>query len=121
VELGKHNLEQARITLAAAREAGVTLAMGFDSTPLRSATNELLAMIDFGLPPGEALVAATSGSAAALGLSQLVGTVSAGRRADLVAVDGDPLAEPGLLCDRSRIWLVMQGGAAVAGSALEAP
>src|SRR5947207_426308 len=46
VELGEHNVEQARLTLLAARAAGVRIAMGFDSSPLRSATNELLALID---------------------------------------------------------------------------
>ena len=39
--------------------------------------------------------------------------------ADLLVVDGDALSEPGLLCDRSRIWLVLQLGVPVAGQALE--
>src|SRR5205807_2322652 len=37
LELGRHNVEQARLTLVAAREAGVRLAMGHDPSPLRSA------------------------------------------------------------------------------------
>jgi len=36
-----------------------------------------------------------------------------------VIVDGDVLAEPGLLADKSRIWLVLQLGVPVAGQALE--
>lgn len=119
VELGEHNVEQARLTLVAAREAGVRIAMGFDSSPLRSATNELLAMIDFGLPVADVLVAATRGGAEALGLSADVGTVEEGKLADLLVVDGDPLAEPHVLCDRERIWLVLRLGKPVAGSALE--
>jgi len=119
VELGEHNVEQARLTLLAARDAGVRIAMGFDSTPLRSATNELLAMIAFGLPVEEGLVAATSGGAEALGLSAHVGTVEEGKLADLLVVDGDPLADPRVLCDRGRIWLVLRLGKPVAGSALE--
>ncbi len=119
VELGKHNVEQARLTLVAARDAGVRLAMGHDSSPLRAAANELLAMIDFGLAPHEALAAATSGGAYALGLANEVGTIEPGKLADLVVVDGDPLARPELLCDRERIWLVVRLGAAVAGTALE--
>jgi imidazolonepropionase-like amidohydrolase len=39
--------------------------------------------------------------------------------ADLVIVDGDPLAEPTLLSDPARIWLVLQLGVPVAGQALE--
>jgi len=119
VELGEHNVEQARLTLVAAHAAGVRIAMGFDSTPLRSATNELLAMIEFGLPVEDALVAATSGGAYALGLDAHVGSVEEGKLADLLVVDGDPLADPRALTDRERIWLVLRLGKPVAGAALE--
>jgi len=119
VELGAHNVEQARLTLVAAHAAGVRIAMGYDSSPLRSATNELLAMIEFGLPLEKALVAATAGSADALGLAAHIGTVEVGKLADLLVVDGDPLSEPGVLCDRERIWLVLRLGRPVAGTALE--
>ena len=119
VELGKHNVEQAQLTLVAAREAGVTLAMGYDSSPLRTATNELLALVDFGLTAGEAVAAATTGSAYALGLDDQIGTIEPGKLADLLVVDGDPLTEPALLCDRARIWLVLRIGSPVSGAALE--
>jgi imidazolonepropionase-like amidohydrolase len=119
VELGEHNVEQARLTLVAARAAGVRIAMGYDSAPLRSAANELLALVDFGLPPAEAIVAATAGSAAAVGLAEHIGTVESGKLADLLVVDGDPLQEPGVLCERDRIWLVLRLGKPVAGAALE--
>ena len=119
LELGRHNVEQARLTLVAARDAGVRLAMGYDSSPLRSAGDELLAMIELGLPPREALVAATAGGAYALGLEDELGTVEPGKLADLVVVDGDPLASPEILCDRDRIWLVLRLGTPVAGTALE--
>src|SRR5438128_947807 len=59
VELGKHNVEQAHLTLAAARDAGVRLALGHDTAPLHSGMNELLRMIEAGLTPRDALVAAT--------------------------------------------------------------
>jgi len=54
----------------------------------------------------EALVAATVGSAFALGLSEHVGTVEAGKLADLIVVEGDPLAEPSCSATATRIWLV---------------
>jgi imidazolonepropionase-like amidohydrolase len=120
VELGTHNVEQAHLTLVAARDAGVRFAVGHDTAPLHAGMNELLRMIEAGLTPHEALVAATSGGAYALGLSEHVGTVEPGKLADLVVVDGDPLAEPALLCDRARIWLVLRLGEPVAGTVLEA-
>ncbi|HKP19205.1 MAG TPA: amidohydrolase family protein [Gaiellaceae bacterium] len=119
VELGRHNVEQAHLTLVAARDAGVRLAVGHDTSPLHAAANELLRMIEAGLTAREALVAATSGGAYALGLTAQIGTVEPGKLADLVVVDGDPLAEPALLCDRDRIWLVLRVGRPVAGAALE--
>ena len=121
VELGERNVEQARSTLVAARSAGVRIAMGFDSKPLRAATNELLRLVDFGLSPSEALVAATSDGAEALGLGDHIGTVAPGKLADLLVVDGDPIDDPAVLCDRERIWLVLRLGKPVAGAALEQP
>ena len=112
VELGRHNVEQAQLTLVAARDAGVRLAMGHDTAPLHAATNELLRMIEAGLTAREALVAATSGSAYALGLSEHVGTVEPGKLADLIVVDGDPLAEPEVLCDRGTDLARAQAGRA---------
>jgi imidazolonepropionase-like amidohydrolase len=119
VELGKHNVEQAHLTLVAARDAGVRLAVGHDSAPLHTGMNELLRMVEAGLTGQEALLAATSGGAYALGLAEHLGTVEPGKLADLVVLDGDPVAEPELLCDRERIWLVLRVGAPVAGTALE--
>ena len=40
-----------------------------------------------------------------LGREADLGTVEPGKLADLIVVDGDPVKEPGLLCDRDRIWL----------------
>jgi imidazolonepropionase-like amidohydrolase len=119
LELGKHNVEQSQLTLVTAREAGVRLAMGHDTAPLHAGANELLRMVDAGLGAREALVAATSGSAYALGLTEHVGTIEPGKLADLLVVDGDPLERPGVLCERERIWLVLRLGEPVAGVALE--
>jgi imidazolonepropionase-like amidohydrolase len=121
VELAQHNLEQADRTLKAAREAGVPIALGHDWNPFYDSARELERMVRHGLPASEALVAATATGAAALGLGDVLGAVEPGRIADLVVVDGDPLAEPGVLRRRERIWLVLQLGEPVAGAALEAP
>jgi imidazolonepropionase-like amidohydrolase len=75
-------------------------------------------MVQHGLTPAEALVAATRPAAEALGRGEHIGTVTEGTLADLIVVDGDPLTEPGLLSDPGRIWLVLQLGVPVAGQAL---
>jgi imidazolonepropionase-like amidohydrolase len=119
VDLALHNLEQAGLTLRAAREAGVPIALGHDWSPIANASIELLRMIHHGLSEGEAIVAATGTAASALGLAEHIGTIEPGKLADLLVVDGDPLEESGVLRDRARIWLVLQLGLPVAGAALE--
>jgi imidazolonepropionase-like amidohydrolase len=108
---------EARQTLVAARVAGVTLAMGYDSGPPGANARELVRMVEAGLSASEAIVAATSGSACALGLSDR-GAVEVGLVGDLLVVDGDPLEEPAVLCDPARIWLVTRDGVSVAGTAI---
>ena len=109
--------DEAYETLTAAHDAGVILAMGFDSGPPGTNVLELMRMVDGGLTAAEAIVAATAGSARALGLADR-GILEVGKVADLIAVDGDPLEEPGLLCDPGRLWLIARAGVPVAGVAL---
>jgi imidazolonepropionase-like amidohydrolase len=73
-------------------------------------------MVDGGLSPLEGICAATAGSATALGLSASVGTVTPGAVADLLVIDGDPLADVRVLRDPERIAMVVQGGKVVAGN-----
>ncbi len=101
--------DEAYMTLTAAHDAGVILAMGFDSGPPGTNVLELMRMVDGGLTAAEAIVAATAGSARALGLADR-GILEVGKVADLLAVDGDPLEEPGLLCDPGRLWLIARAG-----------
>jgi imidazolonepropionase-like amidohydrolase len=114
VEQAKRQKDEAYSTLVAARDAGVTLAMGHDSGPPGDNAIELVRMVEGGLTPIEGIVAATRGSATALGRDDL-GTVTTGAVADLLVVDGDPLADIRVLNDRARVWLVVQGGRIVAG------
>jgi imidazolonepropionase-like amidohydrolase len=119
VDLARYNVEQAALTIEAARSAGVTIAMGFDWGPPHRSALELVRMVHLGLTAQEGLVAATSGAAVAVGLDEHVGTIAPGKLADLLVVDGDPLARPEVLLERDRIWLVTRLGAPVAGTALE--
>jgi len=116
VELANHNLEQGALTMRAAKKAGVKIVLGSDADTVGL---EVLRMIHHGLEPSEVLVAATGAAAEALDLGEQIGTVEEGKLADLLIVDGDALSEPELLCDPSRIWLVLQLGTPVAGQALE--
>jgi imidazolonepropionase-like amidohydrolase len=117
VERGVYNVEEAYKTVAAASEAGVPIAMGFDSRPEEHASSELGLMVDAGMSTSEALTAATFTGAKALGLDHLIGTVGPGKLADLVVIDGDPLEDIDLLVDPDRIHLVFQNGEPVAGRA----
>ena len=121
MELARHNLEQADKTLTAARDAGVQIALGHDWNPFYDSARELERLVHHGLPPIDAIAAATATGAAALGLGDELGTVEPGKIADLVVVDGDPLVEPAVLRRRELVWLVIQLGEPVAGAVLEAP
>lgn len=112
-DLARHNLAEGAASMRAARSAGVKIALGSDVS--LAAGLEIQRMVHHGLTPGQALAAATGTAAGALGLDGYLGTVAEGKLADLIVVDGDPLAEPALLSDPGRIWLVLQQGVPVAG------
>jgi imidazolonepropionase-like amidohydrolase len=86
--LGRPELEAFR----RASEAGVRVAMGTDCPVAPHGTNlrELELMASHGFSPEQALVAATSSAAELMGLQDELGTLEAGKRADVVVVDGDP-------------------------------
>lgn len=69
--------------------------------------DELSAMVDAGLTPAEALRAATSGAAEFLGIANTHGAVAAGRTADLLLLDADPLAD---VRNTRRIAAVIKNG-----------
>jgi imidazolonepropionase-like amidohydrolase len=118
VDQALRQLEEAYLTLAAAQAAGVTLAMGFDSGPPGAEPWELVRMAEGGLGTLAALRAATAGGATALGRSD-VGRLAPGAVADLIVLDGDPLADPRLLVRPGRLHLVLRDGVPVAGRYLD--
>ena len=120
VDQAKRQLDEAYVTLSAAQVAGVTLAMGFDSGPPGANLWELVRMADGGLGVMGALAAATSAGAAALGMPDR-GRLIPGAAADLVVVDGDPLADVRVLLRPRKIYLVVQNGIGVAGQLLARP
>jgi len=100
------NLETAR----RAHRAGVKFAMGSDAiyTMFGQNTRELGWFVKAGMTPEEALKTATMNAADLLGKANELGAVAPGYLADLVAVEGDPTADVGVLIDKVR-W-VMKGG-----------
>jgi imidazolonepropionase-like amidohydrolase len=113
---GAANLDHAQRTLDAARAAGVTIALGSDGVTADGAARELARLVEHGLSGNEALAAATCGGATALGIESAVGALRPGFLADLVVVDGDPAADPGLLGRVDRIALVLHNGRRVGGT-----
>lgn len=106
-------------SLRRAREAGVPIAAGGDignRFPHGANARELQYLVEAGLTPLEAIQAATGTAALALRKEASLGALSPGRVADLVVLDGDPLADIRLLQDRARIRIVLQGGRLVAGT-----
>jgi imidazolonepropionase-like amidohydrolase len=88
-------------TLEAMVEAGVPIAVGTDAPlgglPIDAAANEAAWLVEFGLSPMEAVQAATRNAAEVVGLGEFLGTVEPGKRADLIAVEGNPLEDIGAL------------------------
>jgi imidazolonepropionase-like amidohydrolase len=103
------NLESARRAI----KAGVKLAMGSDAvyTMFGQNTRELAWFVRAGMTPAQALAAATTVPAALLGQEKALGALAPGYFADIVAVEGDPLADVNVLIEKAR-W-VMKGGAVV--------
>jgi imidazolonepropionase-like amidohydrolase len=106
----ERNLETAR----KAHKAGVKFAMGSDAiyTMFGQNTRELGWFVKAGMTPEQALRAATTNAAELLGKEKDLGAVAPGYFADLVAVDGDPLADINVAINNVR-W-VMKAGAVVA-------
>ena len=103
------NLESTR----RAFKAGVKIGMGSDAvyTMFGQNTRELGWFVKAGMTPAQALATATTIPAALLGHADDLGAIAPGYFADLVAVDGDPLADIDVVINRVR-W-VMKGGAVV--------
>ena len=99
-------------TVQKALSAGIKVVSGTDSGGWEHGINarELELLVEAGMTPMQALVAATGWAAGCLGMEGQIGTVEPGKLADLIVVDGDPLADVALLQDKERVRLVMKEG-----------
>jgi imidazolonepropionase-like amidohydrolase len=100
-------------TAQRAYKAGVRFAMGSDAlfTMCGENTRELGWFVKLGMTPEQALATATRNAAMLLGKEKELGSIAPGYFADVVAVQGDPLADIKVVTDKVR-W-VMKGGAVV--------
>ena len=90
-------------------QAGVKLAYGTDAGVYPHGWNgkQFAHMVKWGMTPMQAIQSATASGADLLGWSDRIGSVQAGRFADIVAVDGDPLKD---ISELERVRFVMKGG-----------
>ena len=82
-------------TFGKAYKAGVKIAFGTDAGVYAHGKNwmEFIYMTEAGMPPLEAVKAATVNAAELIGISDKVGTIEKGKLADIIAVDGDPAGD----------------------------
>ena len=101
-------------SLRKAYPAGVKIAFGTDAGVSKHGRNadEFELMVRNGMPPVEALKAATVNAADLLGLASEIGTIEAGKSADIIAVTGDPLTDVTVL---KKVDFVMARGEVVKG------
>ncbi|WP_338502965.1 amidohydrolase family protein [Sphingomonas kaistensis] len=97
-----------------AYRAGVKMVFGSDAgvMPHGLGARQFAVMVRYGMPPLEAIRAATRNAAQALGREKDVGAIAVGRFGDMVAVSGDPLADVRVL---ERPAAVIKGGRVIAG------
>jgi imidazolonepropionase-like amidohydrolase len=101
-------------TTSRAFEAGVKIAMGSDAiyTMFGENTRELGWFVKAGMTPEQALHTATGNAAALLGKEKELGAVAPGYLADLVAVEGDPLADINVVLNNVK-WVMTNGNVVV--------
>ena len=97
-------------TLRKAIKAGVPIAMGSDAvfTGFGENARELERFVEAGMTPAQALRSATTVGASLLGMSDSLGAIAPGYYADIVAVEGDPLADIRAV-SRRVVWVMKDG------------
>ena len=119
IKLPKPLLEKAKVVLPIARQnvgraikAGVPIAFGTDAAVYPHGLNarEFGVLVKLGMTPIQAIRTATVNASELLGWTDRVGTIEAGKFADMIAVDGEPLKDVKTL---ENVQWVMKGGAVV--------
>jgi imidazolonepropionase-like amidohydrolase len=100
---------QVQETFKKAYKRGVKIAFGTDAGVFPHGDNgkEFTYMVEAGMPPMDAIKAATTVNAGILGMSDKVGTIEAGKFADIVATDENPIVN---IKTMEKIFFVMKDG-----------
>jgi imidazolonepropionase-like amidohydrolase len=108
----RETTETQRAVFRKAVKAGVKIAYGTDSGVYPHGLNasQLPYMVKYGMTPMQAIQSATINAAKLMDWDSQIGSIAPGKYADLIAVDGDPLADLGLMMN---IRFVMKGGVVV--------
>lgn len=102
--------QQMQQVIRLADELGVQMASGFDAESPQTQgknANELVALTVVGMTPLQAIQAATVKASELIGWQDRIGTIEAGKFADLIAVDGDPISD---ITTLEEVKFVMKGG-----------
>ena len=111
-EIFERHIRQMRFDFEKSRDMGVRFALGtdlvgFPTHPQWLAAREFEFAVEWGMDPMDAVVAGTQRSAEAMGMNHQIGALKKGYLADMIAVDGDPLAD---ITELQRVSFVMLGG-----------
>jgi imidazolonepropionase-like amidohydrolase len=118
VERAKRTLDAGFESVRRAHAAGVRIGTGSDVDLDETAAQEVRMLIEAGLPAMDAIVATTSAAARVIHLHDELGSVEAGKVADLILLDGDPLVDPFAL---DRVTHVIHKGALVKAPGMPVP
>ena len=103
-----HHVKSLRMAL----DYGVTVTAGTDEGGWEHGNNahELTCLVEAGMTPMQAIVAATGDAAKCMGLDSEIGSIEKGKRADLILVDGNPLDDISILERGNAVKYVMKDG-----------
>lgn len=107
--------ENNKKTIAMARKAGIRIALGTDfsnspNTPYTENGREFEAMVRGGMTPMESIKAGTINAAYAMRMDDQIGSLEAGKLADVVIVDGNPLEDIFCLAHADHVKMVIKDG-----------
>jgi imidazolonepropionase-like amidohydrolase len=112
IDVARKIIDDHAKSIQKAMAAGVKIAMGSDAFGWEQGDNlyELMLLVGLGMSPMEAIVTGTLRGAELLGVEDELGSLEAGKIADVVVVNGDPLADISVIRSKDNMSLIMQNG-----------